>query len=225
MRSSAENEVVNRYLAELHGLLHGPARARRAVVEEIRSGISDSAEAFAAKGLSPQSALEAAVADVGAPAVVASAFAGELAIAQARKIIWSLLITGPIVGIWWLLLLSPPSGGFLPPAMILAVPVLPFIAAAVIVGVLVLATSGSLIRWLPEVTPRQALLAAASVAGVCITADTALLIIIAARSVAGTAASPALLVLAAVAASTLRLIASGIAVSWSLRTIGHLRAS
>jgi hypothetical protein len=220
----SDNETVTRYLSELGVRLHGPARARRTVLEEIRAGIADSADAFATKGLSPESAVEAALREMGDPAVVASAFAGELGMSLARKTIWSLLITGPLVGIWWLLLLAPPPGGLVPGAMILAIPVLPFVAAAVIVGVLVLATSGSLIRWVPGVAPRQALLAAAWVEGICITADTALLVIVAARFSAGTAAFPPFLLIAAVAASTLRLVASATAVSWCVKAIGHLGA-
>lgn len=219
MSSALENEVVTRYLTELHRLLHGPAHARADVVEEVGGGISDSAEAFAAQGLTPESAIEAALADFGEPAVVASAFAGELAVARARQILWWLLITGPLVGIWWPLLLASKWEGFLPAGLIAAIPVLPLIAAAVVTGVLVLAASGSLIRWVPEVTPRQALLAATAVGGVCIVADTALLIALSARVAAG-ATFPPLLVAAAVTASGGRLFG----VIWAVvRCLGAMR--
>ncbi|MDQ6753499.1 MAG: permease prefix domain 1-containing protein [Actinomycetota bacterium] len=218
-----DNEVVTQYLSDLRRLLHRPARAKAAVVEAIRGGISDSAEAFTAQGLSPGSAAEAAIADFGRPAVVAAAFAGELAMAQARKDIWSLLITGPLVGTWWLLLLAPESGRFLPGGLIAAIPVLPLVAAAVVAGVLVLATSGSLIRWIPEVTPTQALLAATAIGGVCIAADAAVLVILTVRLAAGDA-SPPLLESAAVTASSARLLAAAWAAFRCLRTNRQLRA-
>ena len=47
---------------------------------------------------SPSSAAQQAVAD---------AFEGELATAYARRTIALYVITGPLVGIWWLLLLQP----------------------------------------------------------------------------------------------------------------------
>lgn len=222
MKSSVDNEVVTQYLSELRRLLHGPARAKAAVVEEIRGGISDSSEAFAAQGLSPASAAEAAIADFGEPAVVASAFAGELAMARARNVIWSLLITGPLVGIWWFLLLAPEPGRFLPGGLIAAIPVLPLVAAAVVAGVLVLATSGSLIRWIPEVTPIQALLAATAIGAVCIATDAAVIAILTARLAAGDAFPP-LLVSAAVTASSARLLAAVLAVLRCLRTKRQLR--
>lgn len=221
MKSPGDDKVVIEYLSELRRLLHGPAHTKAAVVEEVRGGILDAAQAFTARGLSPASAAEAAVADFGDPALVALAFASELAMAQARKILWSLLITGPLVGIWWFLLWVPAYGRSFPGALISAVPVLPLVAAAVVAGVFVLATSGSLIRWIPEVTPGQALLAAAVIGGTCIAADAAVLAILWARMAAGDAFPP-LLVSAAVTASFARLLAAGWAVFRCLRTKSHL---
>ena len=69
---------------------------------------------------SPNSAAREAVAD---------AFAGELATAYARRTIALYVITGPLVGIWWLLLLRPDPwrAGLI--ALLAAIPVLPLIIA------------------------------------------------------------------------------------------------
>ena len=53
----------------------------------------------------PDQAQAAAVAQFGSPQAVADAFTGELATAYARRTIALFVLTGPLVGIWWLLLL------------------------------------------------------------------------------------------------------------------------
>ena len=47
----------------------------------------------------------AAIAQFGSPYAVADAFGGELATGYARRTIAWFIATGPLVGIWWLLLL------------------------------------------------------------------------------------------------------------------------
>jgi len=61
----------------------------------------------------------------------------------------ALLIIGPLVGLWWLLLLAPrpwPPG---PGVLWAASPDLPLVGVAVAAAVVILASTGSLIRWLP----------------------------------------------------------------------------
>jgi hypothetical protein len=59
------------------------------------------------------------------------------------------VVAGPLVGIWWLLLLypSPWRTGLI--ALVAAIPVIPLIIAAIATAGGTLATTGRLTRWLP----------------------------------------------------------------------------
>ncbi len=195
-----ETQAVEHYLRVLGDQLHGPARARTAAIEEIRSGLDDAITAHRTRhGTSATVAAEAAITQLGAPQVVAAAFAGELAVGQTRKALWILLLTGPLVGIWWLLLLATQSGAIQPAIILTAIPALPVVAAAIVIAAIVLATTGSLIRWLPESSPRQAALTAGLIGLGILAVDTTMLAILAARILTGTAGSlsPTLAIIAA----------------------------
>ena len=196
----ASRVLIDQYLAELAVRLHGPKKACAAVVEEVRGGLADAVDGFTARGMTPSEAAKAALVELGTPARVAAAFRGELATVQARRILWTYLITGPLVGIWWLLLLVPQPWEPTLGVVFTAIPVLPLIAAAVAIAVVAIATTGSLIRWLPETAPRRAIIAACVVAGASMVGDLTVFAILVARMLDGAigALAPVLAVVAAV---------------------------
>ena len=75
------------------------------------------------------------------------------------------------MGIWWLLLLhpSPWRTGLI--AFLAAIPVIPLIIAAIATAGGTLATTGRLMRWLPETGPRRALAATIAIAMLCMIID------------------------------------------------------
>lgn len=214
---SVADPVVQRYLADLSRVLPGPRRACLVVVDEIADGLHEAIARHSARGLRPPAAAAAAVDEFGEPAVVAAAFAGELAIARARAVVAAFVLTGPLVGVWWLLLLLPRP---LPPDLTTlgaALPVLPVVAAATITAVAIRAATGSLTRWLPEIAPGRALDAGAAIGLACMASDVTMLGILAARAAgAPDSLSPALAA-AAVTASLVRLSFAAMAVHRGLR--------
>ncbi|QDZ15921.1 MULTISPECIES: permease prefix domain 1-containing protein [Humibacter] len=215
-----ESQEVEHYLRTLGGQLRGPARARAAVIDEIRDGLDDAIAAGTSQGMSTAEASEEAIAQLGAPQLVAAAFAGELAIHQSRTILWRLLLTGPLVGIWWFLLLVVPSQHIQPATVISAIPALPVVAPAVMIATGVLATTGSLIRWLPESSPRQAALAASLIGLVTLAVDTTMLVILATRVLNGTAGSLSPIIAGIAAAASIgRFPFAGAAICHSVRRL------
>src|SRR3954464_5628431 len=148
--SIGSTTALEHYLGELSARLHGPRAARTRVLAEIRDGLTETVDAHLACGIPPDAAATTAIAQFGDPATVARCFAPELATASARRTIATFIATGPVVGIWWLLLLHPPPwrGGVL--ATVIAIPALPLIALAIATAAGTFATTGRLIRWLPE---------------------------------------------------------------------------
>jgi hypothetical protein len=174
-------------------------------MDEVRDGLDEAIAAHTAEGMVPAAAEQAAVAELGPPITLARAFAPELAIRHARRTLFAFLISGPLVGIWWLRLFAPAPWPPIPESLWAALPVLPLIAAAVVAAVLVLGTTGSLIRWLPEAAPERALRAATGVAIGCLTCDVVVLSMLAARVAAAAWHPPVVLAAIAVTGSLLRL--------------------
>lgn len=165
------NAVLGRYLADLGTRLHGPRRTRAAILAEIRDGLNQATADHTARGLGPADAAARAVEQFGSPQAVADAFTDELATAYARRTITAFILTGPLVGIWWLLLLHPQPWRSTPAALIAAIPAIPLIAVAVATALGTYATTGRLMRWLPETTPAHALTATTAIAGLCMLGD------------------------------------------------------
>jgi hypothetical protein len=197
--------VVDRYLADVARDLPGRPAARAAAMDEVRDGLDEAMAAHTADGANPTAAEQAAVAELGPPVTVARAFAPELAIHHARRTLLAFLISGPLVGMWWWRLVAPHPWPPSPQSLEAALPVLPLIGAAVVAAVLVLGTTGSLIRWLPEATPERALRAAIGVAIGCLVCDVVVLSTLAARVVAAAWHPPVALAGIAITASLLRL--------------------
>jgi HAAS len=191
------------YLSDLTARLRGPHRRRAAILTELRDGLEHATENHIAAGLPPERAAMAAIAQFGTPRAVADAFSGELATAYARRTIACFIATGPLVGIWWLLLLhpSPWRAGLI--ALVAAIPVIPLIVVAITAAGATLATTVRLMRWLPETDPRRALAATTAIAALCMIGD---LTMITMYVLSGTPTRP--LALIAVAASLTRIAAS-----------------
>lgn len=185
------------YLADLAARLRGPRHARAAILTEIEDGLYQAAEAHTARGMTPEAAASTAVAQFGTPRAVAAGFAGELATAHARHVIAAFLITGPLVGIWWLLLLDPRPWRGGPAALITAIPAIPPLAVAIALASLTLATTGRLIRWLPETGSGRALTASVTIAALCLAGDLTVLGVLTDHTVTAHAAPGALAVTAA----------------------------
>lgn len=178
--------AVERYLTELAAqLLPGPRAARTRVLAEIRDGLTDTIDARLAGGMPPDAAATTAIHEFGDPATVAHSFAEELATASARRTIAAFILTGPLVGIWWLLLLhaAPWRSGVL--AALIAIPALPLIPVAIAAAAGTFATTGRLMRWLPEITATRALTAAAAIAALCVAADVTVLSVLTAHLATG----------------------------------------
>jgi hypothetical protein len=191
------------YLSDVAAQLRGPRRRRAAILAELRDGLDQATEDNITAGLTPDQAAAAAITQFGTPQAVADAFSGELATAYARRTIALFIATGPLVGIWWLLLLQPSPWRTGLIALLAAIPVLPLLIIAIATAGGTLATTGRLIRWLPETGPHRALAASTAIATLCIIADLTMITIF---MVSGTPIGP--LAVIAIAASLTRIVCS-----------------
>jgi hypothetical protein len=180
-------------------------------VAELEDGLWTATIAHHARGLPPEEAARAAVAEFGDPRIVGAGFGSELAAAIGRRAGLALLATGPLVGSCWLLLAAatwkwtgqePPAALWLVAALVGLV-----LTVAVPAAVLSVAVSGRLSRWLPTGAQVGAT-AAAVAAGACVVGDLVLLGgLLASAVLAGGVAWPAALL--AAGASSARLSLAG----------------
>jgi hypothetical protein len=196
-------DTLAAYLSDLAAQLRGPRRRREAILTELRDGLEQATKDRSATGLPPDQAAAAAISQFGNPYAVADAFAGELATAYARRTIAWFIATGPLVGIWWLLLLhpSPWRTGLI--ALLAAIPVIPLILLVIITAGGTLATTGRLIPWLPETGPRRALAATTAIATLCMIIDLTMITIL---TVSNAPTGPLMII--ACAASLTRIVCS-----------------
>jgi len=163
------------YLGELAQLLRGPRRRRTQILTELRGGldqaIADHTGDHTSHGRTDDQLVESAIAHFGTPRAIADAFAGELATAYARHTIAWYVATGPLVGIWWLLLSQPHPWRTGLVAVLAAIPIMPLIVVAIATAVGTFATTGGLIRWLPEASPDRALTATIAIAALTLAGD------------------------------------------------------
>lgn len=168
---AAVRAEIDAYLVETAALLHGPRRRRARILAELRDGLDQAVADRIAAGLPAERAVTVVITRFGAPATVADAFAAELTIAYARQVLACFVVTGPLVGIWWLLLLQPaPWRGTLV-TLITAIPVVPLVAAGLAVTATTFATTGRLMRWLPEAGGRRVVTAVLAVTGLVAVGD------------------------------------------------------
>lgn len=218
-------QPIDAYLAAIDARLTGPRHARRAIIDELRDGVHEAVSAYQHRGLTAQAATAAAIEEFGDALVVASSCAGELAIVQARRTTVAYLLSGPFVGISWLLLLAPPDWwrrGL--GALWSSIPALPLVAVSCAAGLLVLAGTGRPSRWL-HIDPHR-LLDLTLLLGLGCMAGDLLVLAVLARTMAVTPFAPTeALVVIAVAASLIRLACSPIAVMRFRRTCAALAGS
>jgi hypothetical protein len=196
-------DALAAYLSDLAVQLPGPRGRRDAILTELRDGLEQATEDRIATGLAPDRAAAAAISQFGSPHVVAGAFGGELTTAYARRTIAWFIATGPLVGIWWLLLLHPSLWRTGLIAFVAAIPVIPLIIAAIATASGTLATTGRLMRWLPETGPRRALAATIAITMLCMIIDLTMITVI---MVSGAPTGPLMII--ACAASLVRMVCS-----------------
>jgi hypothetical protein len=207
----AAHHVIDAYLADLSSRLIGAPAVRVAILAELQDGLWTATATHHARGLLPEKAARAAVAEFGDPVTVAAGFGPELAAATGRRVGLGLLTTGPLVGASWLLLVATTlrwTGQQPPAALGLAAPLVGLVLViAVPAAVLSVAASGRLSRWLP--TGHQVAASAAAVAAsACVAGDLVLLTgLLASTVLAGGVAWPAALL--AAGASSVRLSLAG----------------
>jgi hypothetical protein len=180
-------QLVEAWLTEFAAGLCGPARARSAVVAELRDGLLELMDAHQHAGLVGVDAARAALREFGEPAEIAAAFVPELGARQARRTALTLIGTGPLVGVLWgaastgsHLLAHATAPG--PPWMWPQVPaalrvVLALLAAIVAVGVSAGLFAVAPGRWLPPSVRRARVIptAAATLGLAALAADLILL--------------------------------------------------
>jgi hypothetical protein len=168
---AGRDSFVADYVADLASRLRGPRGRRRRILDEIADGLLEAVSDRRAAGYSDEEAESSAVRRFGEPPVVAEAFREELLAASARRVCGWLLITGPIVGATWLLALSitPWEAGLA--SFLASVPVAPAVGTFVLMGLIVLARTGRLGRWIGDLHPLRARNAARVLAGGCVVVD------------------------------------------------------
>jgi hypothetical protein len=104
--------VPQDYLRELSANLVVSRRARALIVAEIADGLACATQANIARGLAPEEAARAAVAEFGDPRWLAAGFAREHVAVAARRIGLGLVLSGPLVGGIWAAALGAGRGSW-----------------------------------------------------------------------------------------------------------------
>ncbi|MEU3424128.1 permease prefix domain 1-containing protein [Streptomyces gardneri] len=150
------------YAAELAAALHGPARAKARLVEEIRGGLADTADAHAERGGPYPDAIRAAVREFGTVEELVPSCQRELTLAQARHTARAVALTAPFLIACWYLSVAPaadPAGSVPRTAQLLAAHLAGVAIGATLLSAATLAVTGTLARRLPT-PPRLPLLVA-----------------------------------------------------------------
>ncbi|MEV6397019.1 permease prefix domain 1-containing protein [Streptomyces sp. NPDC051907] len=153
---------VEEYVAALSAALHGPARAKARMIEEIRDGLMDTVAAHT-QGESPDpDAARQAVREFGDVDELVPSCQRELTIAQARHTARAVALTLPfLIGCWYLIWSAGHGEVWQLPdtAHLLVVQLAAVAATAALLAAATLAATGPLARWLP--TPHRLPLAVA----------------------------------------------------------------
>ncbi|UFQ16154.1 MULTISPECIES: permease prefix domain 1-containing protein [Streptomyces] len=148
---SPADRLVQAYAADLTAALHGPAKAKSRLVEEVRDGLADTAAAYADAGLSEEEAARRAVREFGTVGELAPSCQRELTVAQARHTARAVTLTAPfLLGCWYL---ARTAGHDPAVARLLAVHLAFVATVAALLAAATLAATGSLARRLP--TPQR----------------------------------------------------------------------
>ncbi|QWF78815.1 hypothetical protein [Amycolatopsis sp. CA-230715] len=141
-------DPVDDYLAALAAAVHGPAKVKARMLEEIRGGLEDAVSAQG--GDSHAAAL--ALRDFGTVEEVASSCQTELTIAQTRHTSRALALTVPfLLACWYLIRTASPSGDgqVARVAQLVAAHLTGAATIAAVLAAAALAATGTLARWLP----------------------------------------------------------------------------
>ncbi len=148
---SPADRLVQEYAADLTAALHGPAKAKCRLVEEVRDGLADTAAAYADTGLPEEEAARRAVREFGTVGELAPSCQRELTVAQARHTARAVTLTAPfLLGCWYL---ARTAGHDPAVARLLAVHLAFVATVAALLAAATLAATGSLARRLP--TPER----------------------------------------------------------------------
>jgi hypothetical protein len=169
--------VLRDYLDHLSTGLPVGRRRRRLIVDEIADGLACAVQArMDSDGIAPAEAASAAVAELGDPLELASAFATQLVPLTAHRVGLALIATGPVVGLVWASAYGVGESSWLTKIgdVLSAAGVYPFVlAVAVPAAVISAGGAGVLARWLrfpPAWTGRAAVVALLA----CLLADATL---------------------------------------------------
>ncbi len=208
--------AIAAHVADLRGLLRGPATLRRDLVAEVRAGLEDAADAHRARGAADPEA--AAVAEFGAVDELAPLFQAELTITQVRRTALVVTVLFPMLLLGWDLLWSHGmawSPGVAPPAAVPVLVRLQDVASTVVAGIGLILLLATLHRW---VRPRllAALTATLTLAGAAVCLGTAV-----AMNLANAPATAAMLATqpAAAPASAASLAAVAVVAKSAIRTL------
>ncbi|MGA4849410.1 permease prefix domain 1-containing protein [Streptomyces sp. G5(2025)] len=153
---SPADRLVQEYAAGLTAALHGPAKAKSRLVEEVRDGLADTAAAYADAGLTEEDAARQAVREFGTVEELAPSCQRELTVAQARHTARAVTLTAPfLLACWYLARTAGHAPAWqLPAAAQLLAVHLAFVATiAALLAAATLTATGSLARRLP--TPER----------------------------------------------------------------------
>ncbi|MFD3513407.1 hypothetical protein [Streptomyces sp. NPDC058657] len=150
--------LIEEYVDTLAGALHGPARVKGRLLEEVRHGLTDTAAAHAEEGVPLECATELAVRDFGAPHRLAPAFQYELTLAQARHTARAAALAVPFAALCWLLVRAAGQDMWQLPFLshVLTMTLIGLAAVTAALTAASLAATGPLARRLPipELLPR-----------------------------------------------------------------------
>lgn len=207
------DQVIEVYLSQIAAAMPGPARARRDIVAELRSGLLDAADAHRRGGRPAIAAAEAAVAEFGDPHQVARAFQPELAARHVRRLAFLPAAASVPVGLLWAhaVQASHPALSQAPLWRWAGQPPVPLAIAAFLIATLAalgaIAVTGRLTRWLPG-GPRAAAASAAIGGYTAAAVDTAIFAMLIHQLATSPATLAAIPVSAAASASLARLVFS-----------------
>ncbi|MDK0517596.1 permease prefix domain 1-containing protein [Streptomyces sp. ML-6] len=160
--TSRQADPIEDYIEALTAALHGPARIKARMIEEIRDGLMDTVTAHTREGMAHQRAAHQAVEEFGTLDELVPSCQRELTIAQARHTARAVALTAPfLVACWYLAWTTDHDQPWQLPrtAQMLAVHLAGFSSVAALLAAATLAATGTLARWLP--IPHQLPLAVA----------------------------------------------------------------
>jgi hypothetical protein len=124
---------VEEYLRTLGDALPVSDRGRRPILTEVADGLHCAVEAHAQRGLDAVDAGRAAVAAFGDPRQLAADFSRQLTVACARRTGLALVLSGPFVGMAWVL--ASGQGTSVVSNVVSLVAAVPVLALVLVVGV------------------------------------------------------------------------------------------